>query len=96
MPKAEWNGQVIAEAGEDDIELLEGNVYFPRSAVREEFLQESDKTTRCPWKGTAHYYDVVVDGRQNRNAAWYYPQTTPEARQIADRIAFWGGVRIDD
>ena len=93
MAKATWNGQVIAES--DAFELVEGNVYFPPSAVRSDLLQPSDTTTVCGWKGQAHYCDVVVDGEVNRDAAWYYPEPEDAAGQIRGHIAFWRGVSVE-
>ena len=95
MPRATWNGAVIAEAADDEVELVEGNVYFPRTAVRDDLLAPSETHTVCGWKGTASYYDVVVNGERNRDAAWYYQQPKDAARQIAGRIAFWRGVRVE-
>jgi len=93
MARATWNGAVIAES--DDIEVVEGNLYFPAGAVRREHLAESGTHTVCPWKGTASYYHVVVDGEQNRDAAWYYPDPKPAASNIAGRVAFWRGVKVE-
>lgn len=93
MTTAIWKGQVIAES--DDCVVVEGNQYFPRDAVRAELLRDSDHHTVCSWKGTASYYDVVVDGEVNRNAAWYYPRPSEAAQSIAGRIAFWRGVRVE-
>jgi uncharacterized protein (DUF427 family) len=93
MARATWNGAVIAES--DDIEVVEGNLYFPAGAVRSEHLAESDTHTVYPWKGTASYYHVVVDGEQNRDAAWYYPDPKPAASNIAGRVAFWRGVKVE-
>ena len=93
MPKATWNGQVIAES--DHVETVEGNAYFPPDSVRREFLTESTKTTTCPWKGKASYYSVVVDGKENRDAAWYYPEPKAAAENIKDHVAFWKGVKVD-
>lgn len=95
MPKATWNGAVLAEAPEDDVEIVEGNVYFPADAVDERYLQPSDTRTACPWKGRASYYHVVVDGQENRDAAWYYPEPSAAAKQIKDHVAFWQGVRVE-
>ena len=95
MPRALWNGAVLAEAPADAIEMVEGNVYFPLDAVRQEYLQPSDTHTVCPWKGTASYYHVTVDGRVNRDAAWYYPAPKDAARQILGRVAFWKGVTVE-
>ena len=94
MPHAIWNGAVIADAPDDQVEMVEGNVYFPRSAVKMDLLENSDTHTVCGWKGTASYYHVVVDGRTNKDAAWYYPDAKPEAKSIEGRIAFWKGVRV--
>lgn len=92
--KAEWKGQVIAQS--DDTVVVEGNHYFPRDAVREKYLKASAKTTHCPWKGDARYYHVVVDGEENRDAAWYYPEPSEKAAEIRDRVAFWRGVSVLD
>ena len=90
--KAIWNEQVIAES--DDTVVVEGNHYFPPESVQREFLQDSATTTVCPWKGTANYYTLVVDGKSNPDAAWYYAETKPAADQIRGRVAFWRGVQI--
>ena len=90
--KAQWNGAVIAES--DETVVVEGNHYFPADAVHSENLKPSSTTTVCPWKGTAHYYTVVVDGKENVDAAWYYPTPKDAAAQIKDRIAFWRGVEV--
>lgn len=94
MPKAIWNGAVIAEAPDDAVEVVEGNVYFPGVAVDRAYLQPSDHHSVCHWKGTANYHHVVVDGEINQNAAWYYPDPKQDAKNIAGRIAFWHGVQI--
>lgn len=93
MPKAKWRGRVIAET--EAFELVEGNVYFPPDQVHQESLRPSSTTTVCPWKGTAHYYHVVVDGQENRDAAWYYPDPKPAAANIKDHVAFWRGVEVE-
>jgi uncharacterized protein (DUF427 family) len=93
MAKAMWNGAVIAES--DDVEIVEGNVYFPNTAVNREYLQESNTHTFCPWKGTASYYHAVVGDKVNPDAAWYYPEPKPAAMQVKDRIAFWHGVTVE-
>ena len=90
--KAEWNGTVIASS--DDTVVVEGNHYFPADSVRRENLAPSDASSVCPWKGTASYYDVVVDGQVNAGAAWYYPQPKDAAAEIKDRVAFWKGVTV--
>ena len=94
MPKATWKGAVLAES--DQTEIVEGNHYFPPDAIKREHFRESSHTSICSWKGTAHYYDVVVDGDVNPNAAWYYPDPKPEAKNIAGRIAFWKGVEVGE
>lgn len=94
MPTASWNGAVIAQATDEQVALVENNVYFPLSAVKQEYLRPSSHTTVCPWKGTASYYDLVVDGAVNANAAWYYPQPKEAAKQIAGHVAFWRGVSV--
>ncbi len=93
MAKAIWNGQVLAQS--EETVMVEGNHYFPHEAVNWEFFKENETHTVCPWKGTASYYDVVVDGEVNRNAAWYYPEPSNAARQIKDRVAFWRGVKVE-
>ena len=90
--KAMWNGAVIAES-EHTIKH-EGNHYFSIDDVHEEFLEPSAKHSVCPWKGTASYFDVVVDGGRRRDAAWYYPTPSPAAKEIAGRVAFWKGVKV--
>ena len=93
MPKATWNGQTLAEG--DRFELVEGNVYFPRSSVKAEFLEPSTTHTFCSWKGEASYYHVVVGGQVNRDAAWFYPDPKPAAANIKDYVAFWRGVKVE-
>lgn len=95
MPKATWNGAVIAEASEAEVEMVEGNVYFPLHAVVGDCLRPSDKVTTCHWKGAANYFDIVVGGEVNRDAAWIYRKPMDAARQIIDRVAFWRGVRVE-
>ncbi|MFF4648364.1 DUF427 domain-containing protein [Streptomyces sp. NPDC001380] len=92
MATARWNGKVIAESA--DTVLVEGNHYFPPESVDADCLRPSDTTTQCPWKGTANYHTVHVDGRDNPDAAWYYADPKPEAAHIAGRIAFWRGVEV--
>lgn len=91
--KAIWNGQVIAES--DDTLVVEGNHYFPADSVRQEFLQDSPTHTVCPWKGLASYYSLKVGGETNKDAAWYYPEPKDAAKQIAGRVAFWKGVKVE-
>ncbi|GIV89094.1 MAG: hypothetical protein KatS3mg055_1612 [Chloroflexus sp.] len=93
MPRAIWNGAIIAES--DATIVVEGNHYFPPDSVRREYLRESQTHTVCSWKGTASYYDVVVNGEVNRDAAWYYPAPKDAAKQIAGYIAFWRGVKVE-
>ena len=93
MPKALWNSAVIAES--DKCEVVEGNQYFPASAVKREHLQPSDTHTVCPWKGTASYYNVVVEGEVNPDAAWYYPEPKEAAKNIKHHVAFWKGVKVE-
>jgi uncharacterized protein (DUF427 family) len=93
MAKALWAGHVIAESGATVV--VEGNQYFPPDAVAKKFLRASSHTSICPWKGTAHYYHVEVDGMKNENAAWFYPDPKPAAAEIKDCIAFWKGVRVE-
>jgi uncharacterized protein (DUF427 family) len=93
MAKAIWNGAVLAES--ERCEVVEGNCYFPPDSVRREHLRPSEKHTVCGWKGTASYYDVVVDGRTNADAAWYYPDPKDAARQIKGYVAFWRGVTVE-
>ena len=94
MSTAKWKNTVIADAAASEVVVVEGNIYFPITAARREHLQASDHQTVWPWKGTAHYYDVVVDGNVNKNAAWYYPEPKDAAKQIAGRVAFWKGVVV--
>jgi uncharacterized protein (DUF427 family) len=90
--KATWNGAVIAES--DDTVVVENNHYFPAESVRAEYLRDSGRTTVCPWKGTASYKTLVVDGAENPDAAWYYPEPKDAAAQIRGRFAFWRGVTV--
>lgn len=92
MARATWNGVTIAES--DRYEVVEGNVYFPREALREAYFAASETTTVCGWKGTARYFDVVVDGQRNADAAWYYPDPKPAAAEIRGHVAFWRGVIV--
>jgi uncharacterized protein (DUF427 family) len=92
MPRAVWNGAVLAES--DRTEVVEGNHYFPPGSIRTEHFRESASHTVCSWKGTASYYDIEVAGRVNRDAAWYYPDPLPAARHITGHVAFWKGVEV--
>jgi len=93
VPKAMWNGAVLAES--DRCEVVEGNQYFPPDAVKRTYFKESTTHTVCSWKGTASYYDVVVNGQTNKDAAWYYPDPKDAAKQIKGYIAFWHGVEVE-
>ena len=93
MAKAIWGGKVIAESS--NTVVVEGNQYFPSDSVAKNVLKSSTHTSICPWKGTAHYYHVEVDGMKNENAAWFYPEPNPAAAEIKGRIAFWKGVRVE-
>ena len=90
--EASWNGAVIACS--DDIVSVEGNAYFPPDALEKECFRPSSHRTVCGWKGEAHYYDVVVNGQVNFNAAWFYPEPKSAAEQIRGRVAFWKGVKV--
>ena len=93
MARATWNGVVIAES--DDTVVIEGNHYFPRDALREEYFRSSDHGSSCPWKGEASYFHIEVGGHVNDNAAWLYAEPKPAAAQIKDRVAFWKGVVVE-
>jgi uncharacterized protein (DUF427 family) len=93
MPRAVWNNAVLAES--DRTEVVEGNHYFPPDAVNRAYLRPSQTHTVCSWKGTASYYDIEVEGRVNRDAAWYYPEPSPAAKNIAGHVAFWKGVQVE-
>ena len=90
--KAVWNGQILAES--DDTVVVEGNHYFPGSALCRDFFSPSDEKSFCPWKGEASYYNVTVEGELNPGAAWYYPTPKPAADEIKDRVAFWRGIEV--
>ncbi|MGR8947384.1 MAG: DUF427 domain-containing protein [Gammaproteobacteria bacterium] len=90
--KAVWNGEVIAESV--DTVVVEGNHYFPRDSLNDDFIRPSTTTTVCPWKGTANYYSLEVKGSANPDAAWYYAEPKEAASAIADRVAFWKGVEV--
>lgn len=94
MPTAIWNGVVIAQANDDQVQIVENNVYFPPDSVKREYLQPSSHTSRCPWKGLASYYSLNVNGKVNENAAWYYPEPSEKAAHIKDHVAFWRGVEV--
>ena len=92
MPTAKWNGSIIAHS--DVFETVEGNIYFPRAALKPEFFRESTHSSICPWKGVASYLDVVVDDQVNPNAAWYYAEPKQAAANIKGHVAFWKGVEV--
>ena len=91
--RAMWNSVVLAES--DKTEMVEGNHYFPPDSINKEYFQENERHTVCPWKGLASYYDVVVDDKVNRSAAWYYPEPSQAAQQIRGYVAFWNGVKVE-
>ena len=90
--KATWNGAVIAQS--DATEVVDGNHYFPPDSVNSDYLKKSDATSSCAWKGMASYYDLVVDGSINSQAAWYYADPKPKAANIKNHVAFWKGVEV--
>ncbi|MDQ3067255.1 MAG: DUF427 domain-containing protein [Actinomycetota bacterium] len=90
--QALWNGTVIAES--DDTVIVEGNHYFPADSVVERHLVASATHTVCPWKGTASYHSLEIDGKRNEDAAWFYPDPKDGASEIKDRVAFWRGVEV--
>ncbi len=90
--KAIWNDMVIAESGQTVV--VEGNHYFPAASLKNECFRKSDTHTTCSWKGEASYYDVVVNGKVNKDAAWYYPEPSDAAKEITGRVAFWRGVHV--
>lgn len=92
MNQAIWKGTVIAES--DQVQTVEGNAYFPPDTIKQEYFRPSDATTVCGWKGTANYYDVVVDDQVNPQAAWYYADPKPQAENIRGHVAFWKGVQV--
>jgi uncharacterized protein (DUF427 family) len=91
--RATWNGRIIAES--DDTVVVEGNHYFPKDALKNQYLEPSDTRSTCPWKGEASYYTLQVDGSRNPDAAWYYPAPKKAAAEIKDRVAFWKGVVVE-
>lgn len=93
MARAVWKGAVLAESGE--VKRVDGYTYFPRASVRDEHLRPTDSHTRCAWKGTASYFDVVVDGDVNHDAAWTYPAASEAAKSIEGWIGFWHGVAVE-
>lgn len=94
MKKAIWNGQVIAES--NATVNIEGNAYFPMDSIKKEFFKNSETSTVCHWKGTASYFTIEVDGKENQDAAWFYPEVSDLAKSIKNHVAFWKGVQIED
>ena len=90
--KATWNGAILAQS--DDTVVVEGNHYFPQESLSPQYFTRSPTTSVCPWKGTASYFTVDVDGKTNTDAAWYYPEPKDAASEIKDRVAFWRGVEV--
>jgi uncharacterized protein (DUF427 family) len=93
MPRAVFNGQVVAES--DEMKVVEGNAYFPPEALKLNFFRASDRATVCGWKGTASYFDVIVGDRTAEAAAWYYPERLAAAERIKNHVAFWHGVTVE-
>ncbi|MBD2180952.1 DUF427 domain-containing protein [Planktothrix sp. FACHB-1355] len=93
MPKAVWNGATLAES--DRTIVVEGNHYFPPDAIDKQYFKESSTHTTCPWKGVASYYTIEVNGQENKDAAWYYPQAKDKAKNIEGYVAFWRGVKVE-
>lgn len=93
MARAIWNGTVLAES--DHTEMVEGNHYFPVDSVNMEYFKPTNTHTTCPWKGEASYYSVVVNGEENKDAAWYYPEPKAAAKNITNHVAFWRGVKVE-
>jgi uncharacterized protein (DUF427 family) len=91
--KATWNGATLAESG--DTVIVEGNHYFPPASINRKYFVESESHTICPWKGEASYYNISVDGKVNKDAAWYYPHPREAAAEIRDRVAFWKGIFVE-
>lgn len=92
--KAIWNGKIIAESNKTIV--IENNHYFPSNSIKKEYFENSSNHSTCPWKGEASYYSLVVEGKTNKDAAWYYPQPKSEAKEIQDHVAFWKGVEVVD
>jgi len=94
MPKAIWNNTVLAES--ETYETVEGNIYFPVDSINSQYFKETETHTTCGWKGLASYYTVVVDGKENVDAAWYYPEPKADAENIKGHVAFWKGVEVTE
>ncbi len=93
MPKAIWNGAILAES--DNTIVVEGNHYFPLSSLNKSYFKPSTQTSVCPWKGLASYYDIEVNGQANSSAAWFYQSPKEAAKEIKDHVAFWKGVKVE-
>jgi len=93
MPRASWNNAILAKT--ERFESVEGNTYFPPETIRMAYFRPSETHTICGWKGVASYYDVVVEDKVNKDAAWYYPDPKPAATHIKDYVAFWRGVKVE-
>ncbi|TVP65470.1 MAG: DUF427 domain-containing protein [Nodularia sp. (in: Bacteria)] len=93
MPKAIWNGTVLAES--DNTIVVDNNHYFPADTIKKEYFQESNTHSTCPWKGVASYYSIEVDGQTNKDAAWYYPSAKEKAKNFEGYVAFWKGVKVE-
>jgi uncharacterized protein (DUF427 family) len=94
MTTATWHNVILAESNK--CEIVEGNKYFPPDAIKSEYFKESSTHTSCPWKGVASYYTIVVEGKENKDAAWYYPKAKDAAKNIEGYISFWRGVQVSD
>ncbi len=94
MKQAIWNGEIIAES--ERTVNIEGNAYFPHDAINKEFFKPSQTRTICPWKGEASYYTIEVHGKENKDAAWYYPEVSEQAKGIKNHVAFWKGVEVKE
>ncbi len=92
--KAIWNDKVVAES--EETKVVENNHYFPKGSIKDQYFKPSDHSTRCPWKGLASYFTLEVDSKENKNAAWYYPETSHAAKPIEDYVAFWKGVQVTE
>jgi uncharacterized protein (DUF427 family) len=94
MSIAKWNGVILADS--DRTITIEANLYFPPDSVKKEYLRETNTHSTCPWKGVATYYDVIVEGKINKEAAWLYPEPKPAAKEIMNYVAFWKGVEVKE
>lgn len=92
--KAIWEDKILAES--DETKEIEGNHYFPPDSINESYFEKSDYHTTCPWKGEASYYSITVEGKENKNAAWYYPKQKPAVKEIKNYVAFWKGVEVKE